>query len=84
MLNDIKPPPVQADEPQRQGHHLKPHTDANEPGKHHARVLGEPTHIDPIYSMPLEERGSGFNIGITIIALVLFVTLLFAAWWTLG
>jgi hypothetical protein len=86
MLNDIKPPPMDVDGNGHSAHpmHAKPHVDLREPGQHHARVMGEPTHIDPIYSMPLEERGSGFSIGLSIIVMVLVVTLLGTVWWMLG
>jgi len=66
-------------------HHLHPHIDATEPGKHHSRYMGDiPTTTDPIYAMPFEDRGSGFNIAMSVVTLLLFGVLIVAAWWTLG
>lgn len=86
MLNDIKPPP-DLDRDGRLGappepHHVRPHIDPKEPGLHHARIVGEPTHIDPEYAMPLEDRGSNFNIVMTCIAAgIVVIVLLTVVWW---
>lgn len=79
MLNDIKPPPM---DPESTHHpmHAKPHVDLREPGRHHARIMGEPTHTDPIYSMPLEERGSGFSIALSVAVMILMVAFLATVW----
>ncbi len=85
MLNDIRPPPVEPNDPTVNGrHHLRPHSNDKEPGTHHSRYLGDIPTTDPLYSMPFEERGSGFNIAMSVVALLLFGTLIVAAWWTLG
>jgi hypothetical protein len=64
--------------------HVVPTIIANEPGRHHSRHMGEPTRIDPMFAMPFEERGSSFNVTMSIVAIALFALLIFMAWWTLG
>jgi hypothetical protein len=83
MLNDIKPPPM---DPDAKPHpmHERPHVDRKSPGLHHARVMGEPTQTDTIYSMPLEDRGSGFSIGLSVVVIVLMAVLLVSVWAALG
>lgn len=89
MLNDVRPPPVEtpARESLRTARFAEPalsHVERIEPGVHHTRYIGEPTHTDPIYAMPFEERGSNFNIAMSVIVIALFGSLLAVAWWTLG
>ncbi len=82
MLNDIRPPPADPNEPRR-NNPAQAHDERMALGKHHARYMGEPTHIDPEYEMPMEERGSGFNVTISLVVLVMFAFLIFFSWWTL-
>ena len=94
MLNDVKPPPREppADQPapgtEARPHnaavkphgHIQPHIDPKEPGLHHARIMGEKTPTDAIYAMPMEDRGSTFSVGLSIVVIVVFTVLLVAVW----
>ena len=96
MLNDVGTPPDDSpDRPAAAGRrgprvshsptgHIKPTIIANEPGRHHSRYMGEPTRTDPMFAMPFEERGSSFNMTMSIVAVTLFALLILMAWWTLG
>ncbi|MBC7784663.1 MAG: hypothetical protein H7144_12565 [Burkholderiales bacterium] len=84
MLNDIRPPPHEPHEPRAGDLHGRAHEERGALGTHHTRYIGEPTQTDPLYAMPFEERGSGFNIVMSIVALGLFAVLVALAWWTLG
>lgn len=81
MLNDIKPPPPDPDASHSAAGRRSPiHVDVSSVGKHHPRTVGEPTHTDLPYAMPMEDRGSGFNIVLTLIALGLMLVLLAMVW----
>ena len=87
MLNEIRPPPVDPDRPVPPvtggpHHHAEPHMDLKEPGLHHARVMGDATHINPEYAMPMEDRGSSFSIALTICVFVAVVAVLMAIFWS--
>lgn len=89
MLNDVRPPPVDTPAPTatRETRFAEPalsHLERAEPGLHHTRYVGEPTQTDPLYAMPFEERGSNFNIAMSIVAIAMFGSLIAVAWWTLG
>ena len=101
MLNDIKPPPLDMDRPVRttalhNGHtngqphvhqhgHAEPHIDAKEPGLHHSRFMGEKATSDLLYAMPLEDRGSGFSIGLSIsVAVVVLILVVWVMWTVVG
>ncbi|GIW75468.1 MAG: hypothetical protein KatS3mg104_0531 [Phycisphaerae bacterium] len=87
MLNDVHPPPLDNDQEKvsSKNHtkHLTPQMNSREPGRHHARFLGEPTRTDPIYETPLEERASNFSITLSLIVLGLAAALLGSIWWML-
>jgi hypothetical protein len=51
------------------------HAETKRPGHHHPRIVGEATRVDPIYAMPLEDRGSTFSITLSIVVIVVFVVL---------
>ncbi len=81
MLNDIKPPPPEPHESHaREGRRSAVYVDVSTVGKHHPRIAGEPTKTDLPYDMPMEDRGSGFNIVLSLIVLVLTVVLLTMVW----
>jgi hypothetical protein len=83
MLNDIKPPPPDPDVPparEGRGRRSAVYVDVSTVGRHHPRVAGEPTKTDLPYDMPMEDRGSGFNIVLSLIVLVLTVVLLTLVW----
>ena len=62
--------------------HIVPHANLNEPGLHKTRVMGEPTRIDAEYAMPLEDRGSSFNLTLSAVVVGVFALLLLIVWWT--
>ena len=84
MRNDINPPPIDPEQPHphRNGH-AEPHTDRLAPGRHPSRFMGDKPRTDVIYAMPMEDRASGFSIGLSIAVLLVFVIL--ACWviWTI-
>ena len=63
--------------------HVRPHVDPTEPGLHKTRVMGERTHLEPEYAMPLEDRGSFFSLTLSAIVVGVFSLLLLVLWWTL-
>jgi hypothetical protein len=91
MLNDVGMPPEEnPDQPPHHGRaihasgHIAPTVVRTEIGRHHTRHMGEPTRTDPMFAMPFEERGSSFNVTMSIVAVSLFAVLILMAWWTLG
>ena len=56
--------------------HVVPNVDEKEIGRHKTRFVGDHTRINPIYAMPLEDRGSTFSIGLSIVVIVVFVSLI--------
>jgi hypothetical protein len=56
--------------------HVQPHQDEKGLGKHPTRIVGEATRIDPIYAMPMEDRGSTFSITLSIVVVVIFIIMI--------
>lgn len=71
------------DSPTHASLHMKANTDRQEPGLHRARYLGEKGATDAVYEMPMEDRGSDFSIGLSIVVMVVFVALIVAVWFTM-
>lgn len=61
---------------------IRPHADPSEPGLHKTRVMGEPTHIDPEYAMPMEDRGSFFSLTLSAVVVGVVFLLLLIVWWS--
>ena len=99
MLNDVKIPPAAdpnnptaaapdaAHTPKLAGvkphEHIHPTIDPKELGIHKTRVMGEPTKIDPIYAMPMEDRGSFFSLILSAVVVGVFCLLLVIVWVTM-
>ncbi|HEX8341659.1 MAG TPA: hypothetical protein VF624_12175 [Tepidisphaeraceae bacterium] len=69
VLNPPVEPDIANDTP-------RAHVEDRQPGRHHARTVGDETKIDPIYAMPMEDRGSTFSITLSIVVIVVFIVLL--------
>lgn len=63
--------------------HVRAEVDPVEPGLHKSRAMGERTPTDAIYAMPLEDRGSTFSVGLSIVVIVIFTVLVLTIWLSL-
>lgn len=63
--------------------HIHPTIDPKELGIHKTRVMGEPTKIDPIYAMPMEDRGSFFSLTLSAVVVGVSCLLLIIVWLTM-
>lgn len=78
VIHDPVAHPVREAVSSPHNHHLEPHQDLREPGKHHSRIVGDATRTEPMYAMPMEERGSSFNVWMTVLALAVAIAIIFA------